>query len=305
LISDYYAYNDGVKEPPEFTDPMGLAALGLHWVGDLAVEAEIEVQGGQGEVLLDLVEGGVHHTCRIDVATGNATLARDGGRQPFVGDDGTELEHPQAPTAVRGPGRYRLRYSNCDDEVLFWVNEHQVVFNGPTTYRPADNVKPKWSPRDAGDLEPIGIGAKGLPLVVSRLRALRDVYYVAVSSDTGGRNEYVRSFSEGQILDILGTPQSWATTPLFDSRRTDIQFELAADQFFPLGDNSPQSKDARLWSDTDRLTGEPTPPHWVARNLLIGQALVIYWPHGWRGPIPLVQEYVPCPPNFKRMGLIR
>ena len=38
-----------------------------------------------------------------------------------------------------------------------------------------------------------------------------------------------------------------------------------------LGDNSPQSKDSRLWA-TDK-TG-----FYVERELLIGKALVIYWP---------------------------
>jgi signal peptidase I len=36
----------------------------------------------------------------------------------------------------------------------------------------------------------------------------------------------------------------------------------------------------------------------VRRDLLTGKALVIYWPHSWRRPIPFF-------PNFQRMGLIR
>ena len=60
-----------------------------------------------------------------------------------------------------------------------------------------------------------------------------------------------------------------------------------------LGDNSGQSSDGRLW------IGE----WWVERELLIGKALFIYWPHGWEIP------YVPLPfnpiPNFQRMHLVR
>jgi signal peptidase I len=40
------------------------------------------------------------------------------------------------------------------------------------------------------------------------------------------------------------------------------------------------------------------PPPYVERDLLTGKALMIYWPHHWRRPIPLW-------PNFRRMGLIR
>ena len=61
-----------------------------------------------------------------------------------------------------------------------------------------------------------------------------------------------------------------------------------------LGDNSPFSQDARLWS------GEK----YVSRELLIGKALVIFWPHSFNRiygtPIPF-----PFFPNFARMGFIR
>jgi hypothetical protein len=74
---------------------------------------------------------------------------------------------------------------------------------------------------------------------------------------------------------------------------------LQQDQFLPLGDTSPQSKDARLWPEVNPVTGAVLPPPaYVSRNLLTGQALVIYWPHSWRAPIPFL-------PNFRRMGLIR
>ena len=65
------------------------------------------------------------------------------------------------------------------------------------------------------------------------------------------------------------------------------------DQFFVLGDNSGQSSDGRLW------IGQ----YWVERELLIGKALFIYWPHGWKIP------YVPLPinpvPYFQRMHFVR
>ncbi len=62
---------------------------------------------------------------------------------------------------------------------------------------------------------------------------------------------------------------------------------LKDDQLFPLGDNSPQSSDARMWQEHFRASA----------TLLIGKALLIYWPHPWYRPIPYL-------PNFKRMRLI-
>jgi len=54
-----------------------------------------------------------------------------------------------------------------------------------------------------------------------------------------------------------------------------------------MGDNSPQSSDARMW------TGH----NYFERELLIGRAVLIYWPHPWYRPIPYF-------PNFERMRLI-
>jgi signal peptidase I len=298
----------------------------------LAIECDVDVKGDSGQLSLDLVEGGVHYTCRIDVATGQAVLSIDDGRKSFVGDDGRESQYPTGKTKIDGSDLYRLRLSNCDDEVLLWVNNRVIEFDGPTTYRPAENVKPEWSPADAGDLEPAGVGASGVELEVSRLRLYRDVYYVASSYRADG--EYVQSTSlENEIEDyqheqekkrrteggfeigphinitldeyvrkVLRTREDWSTTSLFDARREDVEFNIGEDQFFPLGDNSPQSRDARVWSvlglnELAPFGGKPPAPY-VDRELLTGKALLIYWPHSWRRPVPFV-------PNIKRMGLIR
>jgi len=301
LITDYYAYNDGVEDPPKLSDQYRMKALGLHWVGDLAVECDVQVRGDSGHLLLDLVEGGVHYTCRIDVATGEAVLSMDDGQKNFVSDDGVESQHPTATTKVRGSGSYRLRLSNCDDKLLLWVNDRVVKFDGPTTYMPGPNVRPAWSEDDAGDLEPAGVGAQGVELAVSRLRLHRDVYYVATSYKTKTDNDYEERYDESYILDVLTTPKLWSNTPLFDARREgkDVQFTMGDDQFFPLGDNSPQSRDARLWSHVNHFNWDAEPPEpCVDRELLTGKALLIYWPHSWRRPIPFL-------PNIKRMGLIR
>lgn len=315
LITDYYAYNDGVnyrndvpgmsqRKLMDIMGPNGRGYSEIHWVGDLAIECNVDVKGDSGQLSLDLVEGGVHYTCRIDVATGQAALSIDDGIQSFVGDDGKVSKAPKAETKIHGSGSCHLRFSNCDDELLLWVNDREIEFDGPTTYKPANNVKPKWSPADAGDLEPAGVGAKGVELGVTRLRLYRDVYYVAVTP-TSPHYEYVNS-REFSVPEVMATPELWATTPMFDARRGTRRdspregaiFTLDEDQFFPMGDNSPQSRDARVWSgEIGPFSGKPTAPY-VDRKLLTGKALLIYWPHHWRRPIPYL-------PNVKRMGLIR
>ncbi len=337
LISDFYAYNAGASvsqrygtpyanylttaNSPDEYDPANHQGpgggpdsneLGQHWVDDLAVECVAEVTGNQGELLLDLVRAGVHHECRINLADGVATLRRigaDGQILEFLGDDGLAAASVTAKTSVQGPGSYRLRLSNCDHEMLLRVNGSVVAFDGPTTYDSDDLASPAWSPADPGDLAPAGIGSRGAALRISSLRVLRDKYYIAVRDDGAGNQEDINDYAEyvtipgspirdeGEAIQaIFANPELWKTTQLFDGdQRRFVQFDLQADQFLPMGDNSPQSFDGRFWSNRYPPYGDH---HYVERDLLIGKALLIYWPHTWNRPIPFT-------PNFTKMGRIR
>ncbi len=294
LITDYYAYND--------TD-QSVSPDGMHWVGDLALECDVEVQSDKGELLLDLVEGGVHYECRIDVAIGQAKLAIR-GESAFVDANGKQDAKPIEPVAqtkLLGPGKYELRFANVDSQLILWINDRVVKFNAPTTYRSPDNVKPRWSETDPGDAEPAGVGSKGAKLNVTRLAVLRDVYYIAHKPEHGRAThdyEIVDNENIRRIYGILFDQEQWSKSELFDSRR-EIKFELEKDQFFPLGDNSPASKDARLWTERDpRDPSDEPPPPYVERRFLTGKAVLIYWPHSWRRPVPFT-------PNLQRMKFIR
>ena len=82
------------------------------------------------------------------------------------------------------------------------------------------------------------------------------------------------------------------------------------DEFFVLGDNSPQSQDGRMWT-----TGAPTlrdrknyRQGTVPRYVIIGKAFFVYWPGGYRIPLleglPSITD-VGIVPNVGRMRLIR
>ena len=294
LITDYYAYNDSL---PQYD------VNGDCWVGDLALECDVEIRGGDGELLLDLVEGGVHFRCTIASSTGQAKLSIDNGKRPFTDAGGKTTANPTAVTAVRGAGRHRLRFANVDDQLHLWVDDNLAKFDGPTTFHSPDEVSPKWSSgRSRAICNPLGSPHADWTCSASRLRVLRDVYYRAVEADGERDSEYdSRQYRSSDDIDtIMSRPKSWQTTDLFAGRRS-VTFHLGPDQFFPLGDNSPQSKDARLWSNGDRVSGYSDPPPYVERDLLIGRALAIYWPHGWR----VRTDRVGMIPNFQRIGLIR
>ncbi len=231
--------------------------VGIHWVGDLAMECTAAVESDAGTLVFELRKGGRQFQCRIDVATGRATLSTSGGDMAQF--------HPTAITAVRGKGRHEIRFSNCDDELLLWIDGRVVAFDAPTSYKDLENTEP-----DDGDWTPAGIASAGADLRISHLRLFRDIYYTSVESDDPRRP--------------VGREQSY------------VDFPLKTDQFFMLGDNSINSQDSRLWGND----------HWVDRDLLIGKAMFVYWPHSWdEVRTPWVNIPFPYFPNFARMRLVR
>ena len=65
-------------------------------------------------------------------------------------------------------------------------------------------------------------------------------------------------------------------------------FQLDDDEFFVLGDNSPNSEDGRWWSEPEMVTRGQTPPRAgvVPREYLVGKAMFVYWPSGYQFPWP-------------------
>jgi hypothetical protein len=197
---------------------------------------------------------------------------------------------------VRGQGTHKILFSNCDQELRLWIDDTLVPFDSLitldncATYPDLHNTTP-----GNADLEPVGIASTAASVRVSHLRVLRDIYYIAVSSDIPGRDV---SYQIGSARPGPGGPPS-ADVPYVDFKLEKKPSDPAAeDRFFVLGDNSPMSKDGRLWGWNNK-------DYWVPRKLLIGKALLIYWPHSWER-LPYFNS-VPCPyfPNFSRMGIVR
>ncbi len=65
-------------------------------------------------------------------------------------------------------------------------------------------------------------------------------------------------------------------------------FKLNKDEFFALGDNSPNSEDGRWWGQPDVASKGWAPPRAgvVPRYYLVGRALFVYWPSGFGFPWP-------------------
>lgn len=283
----------------------GVSNQGTHWVGDLIAEFNLKVGSETGTLILDLVEFGVRYQCEIDVATGQAVLSATGESVGgiFEGEATTSGQ-----CKLTGSGEYHIEFANVDDQIVLWVNGSVVEFNRSTAFdsrqfRSGAERRPYWTPEDPLDAAPIGIGGQGLELTVQRARVYRDIYYIAVQSadysdfDFGKSGSIIncvvdpalrRGISATEAIEqVYSHPAWWADTELFDLRGV-REFRLEEKQYFPMGDNSAASSDARAWRGHN----------YIEERFLLGKALLVFWPHTWNSPVPYT-------PNFARMSLIR
>ncbi len=300
LITDANPYNGRVDRARLFApgslkvDP---SKQGLHWVGELMLEADVDVQSPSGELLLDLVEGGRHFTCTIDLKTGEAKLSA-ANLADYT---------PKAKISFKGLGKHHVGFANVDDQLLLWVDGKSIAFDSDTGYDAEkifgdrSNIVPLTSDKDLGDLAPAGVGARDAKLVVTRLQLWRDLYYIADSWDRIRPGEPVTDFSpfDYDLLKLPTTPSMWGRW----KQRQHADFNLNDEQLFVMGDNSAESSDARLWFNGDPRGSHPGGAY-MDRRLLIGKALCVYWPHSWNR-IPGTPIPFPLFPNVTDMRLVR
>jgi signal peptidase I len=308
LINDFNPYNarlcrgfaiqDGWEIVPHPGQP-NAGSLGSEWVGDLAVECDVKVLEPRGSLALDLVEAGNHFRATIKLDDGKVEMSAVDGRT------GQPLNyHATGQSSVVGPGEYRLRLANVDDRLLLWVDD-ELVDCGDATYDPEvllaggrPGMVP-WASNDEGqsqgDLAPVGVAARGAKLEVNRLAVLRDIYYIAAKYPG---DHYISDYDPVAVdmTTLFSHPDEWRH---FAERRY-RDFDVKPGQLFVMGDNSPESKDARLWMmGANDVPGGP----YLDRRLLIGKALAVFWPHSW-GSIPGL-PMLPGFPNFEDMRLVK
>jgi signal peptidase I len=249
-VQDFYSYN---------TNNLRHLAKRNYWVGDLAVECEVQVDELSGELVLQLEEGGYGFRVVFDLAAGAAHLEIESHNAPgnliAFGDDRAGSKRPKAEGVITSTGKHKLALANCDDKLYVWIDDEPVEFDAPTEYAPLDNHE-----ETDRDRIPARIAMTGFKGAIEHIWMKRDVYYTPLRPD------------QDENIGREDRP---------------LVFHAGPDQFFTLGDNSPASMDGRIW------TGEvPGTPHVVDRRLLIGKALFIYWPYGQLLPrTPLFERF--------------
>jgi signal peptidase I len=246
----------GGGKPELITDFMGYntweggmhTAPGVNWASDLILECDATLDRAEGELILEVSKGVDRFQARWDLASGVCTLYRVTG--------GKEEKLDSKPTAVhKQGGTYRLRLANVDERLTVWVDGSLPFGDGVAYAAPSQH-----GPREKNDLErPAGIGTRGAAVSVRKLKLWRDTYYTTGKS--GGPSSADETFNPQDSATWHGLKDPPVAT-----------FYVQPGHFLCLGDNSPESSDGRTWGT-------------VPQRLLLGRALLVYYPFGRAGRI--------------------
>lgn len=165
---------------------------------------------------------------------------------------------------------------NVPAPVKFANVDHQLIFEFGSEKLTYDLGR---EPNDAGeritDIQPqIKIFGSGR-LTLSHIAVFRDIHYT-------GRKSLNRS---NRARATEGNP-----------------FTLGKDEFFVLGDNSPNSEDCRWWNKKGIGNNRTFYRRGIVpRDYLVGKALFVYWPSGFR---PFAKSRFAVIPNVGQMRFI-
>lgn len=264
LITDVMGYNsywlDGVLQPQ-----------GANWVGDLMLECHVDAHKGEGEFWMELSKGINRFQARWDLGSGVCTLFKI--EYKLADEDGRttpkhvkRVELGAKPTKLRGPGSYQVRFANIDARLTVWV-DRELPFGDGKDYPPPEvkngaeekdldeiALQRRRGPTD-NDLEPASIGASGAAVRVSQVKLWRDTYYSLSPNGT-------------DVAVDFNDPGSWANFRKMEFKTLYVQ----PGHYLCLGDNSQASSDGRDWG-------------LVPDRLMLGRALLVYYPFNRAGPI--------------------
>jgi len=254
--------------------------LGYNWVGDLVVQGSLNVEkGGHGKIIFNLIKGGIQFQCALNFESDTVSAQ-------FSVPEVPEFEPFSVNVPIHTGCNHNVMFCNVDEEMRLIIDGKEIDTQGRGRYDALCNDEGLLS-RDRRptelDLEPAAIGVEGdLSVQLEHLKIMRNTYYISSDDPTADNlcdlidSPFRRGFSfdyEENVKKILSMPEYWSN---FGKTRRTV-FKLEKDQFLMCGDNSPQSKDGRLWT-SDGI------PHYVDRRYLIGEAMFVFWPHGLRIP---------------------
>ncbi|MGA1980770.1 MAG: signal peptidase I [Sedimentisphaerales bacterium] len=154
------------------------------------------------------------------------------------------------PSVVNKPAL--VEFANVDHQLIFQFGSDKLIYDLGRSARDAGERKRGIQP----EVKIFGSGT----VTISHIAIFRDIHYTA--------RKGAGSPEEGRAIE--GNPLT-----------------LGKDEFFVLGDNSPNSEDGRWWSRAGiGNNGRSYREGIVPCDYLVGKALFVYWPGGFEFPWP-------------------
>jgi signal peptidase I len=312
-----YGYNNPDRDGRWFDSRVDICT-------DLKLSAVVMPGEGPGGVALKLSSFDVHFEAEFHT-DGNVYLSL---RSPDLAG-GRLTKAVQVAALKAGKGR-NVALTHADFRVAAWVDGECVLETTDEEYpriaappHPGRSGPYGWLLKKLENPVPVPevkIVAWGAPCQLRHVALYRDEYYTVAQLDPiplGPQGDYAREINQAHDTGKLPPgdirhrraetgSRGWGTIglPIQLARGADRDL----DEFFVLGDNSPQSRDCRSWvwaAPTLRLHDDNGGFLYqlgtVPRYNLLGKAMFVYWPSGYR--LPLLG--LPLVPNVGKMRFIR
>jgi signal peptidase I len=178
----------------------------------------------------------------------------------------TELARKSIKTPIANKS-ILVQFANVDHQLIFQYGSTKLTYDLGRGLEDAGRIKKDIEPR-------LKISGSG-KLTLSHVAVFRDIHYTT--------SKYANQPENGRAI---GKP-----------------FTLNEDEYFVLGDNSPNSEDCRWWTRKGLANKglESYRVGVVPRDYLVGKALFVYWPSGFR---PFPRFPIGIIPNIGKMRFI-
>ena len=233
----------------------------MAYCSDLMVRFDSRSADSQGRIGVALSKYETNYKAWIDLAGEMVITKNEDGGQSI------ELARKSIAPPVAGK-TIPVKFANIDHRLIFEYGGEKLTYDLGRDEEGAGQITEDIEPH----VEIFGSGK----LTLSHIAIFRDIHYTKV--------KFANSYEHGRATK-------------------EEPFILEKDQFFVLGDNSPNSEDGRWWNRAG-VANKGLPEYregTVPRNYLVGKALFVYWPSGFK---PFADFPFGIIPNIGRMRLI-
>jgi signal peptidase I len=252
-VTDYLAYDIGanIRRPGQVGSPDDARTP---QVSDLKLQAFYRRTTGEGDLRLRLIRHeSVDHTFIADITPDSVRVIH----QTNFGEAQIGPTIKLADLGIAKGDPIFIQFQNVDYQVTLRLNGKDVIQSTPADYGPnVDWLQQQWNDKRHNRAGEAAIEADSQTCTLDHISLWRDVYYTD--------------------RDRSGEPFVWASPS--------APITLGPNEYFVMGDNSEVSSDARYWGHPIVLPREglDVQSGRVPAQFLLGQAVFVYWPAGYR-----------------------